>query len=137
MKLKTSFLKRVFNKKTWLGNRQVIKLTLTLFGWITGEGEVILVGPDFPLEPNFSFPPKWGGKLYAKYAKRVNTTENTKTNSILKSNGSNSISKNTLRDKNCSSLINCTTQEYLVNVRLDSHFNMPTHMWLTNQIRGP
>jgi hypothetical protein len=45
--------------------------------------------------------------------------------SLLKSNGSNSISKDALRDKGCSWLINCTTQEYLVNVGQDSHFNMP------------
>ena len=29
-----------------------------------------------------------------------------------------------LRDKDCPLLINCTTQEYLVNVGQDSHFNM-------------
>ena len=42
---------------------------------------------------------------------------------MLKSNDSNSISKDALRDERCSWLINCTIQEYLVNVRLDSHFN--------------
>jgi hypothetical protein len=42
---------------------------------------------------------------------------------MLKSNGPNSISKDTLRDEDCPWLINCTTQEYLVNVGLDSHFN--------------
>ena len=56
---------------------------------------------------------------------------------MLKSNGPNSISKDALRDEDCPWLINCTTQEYLVNVGLDSHFNMPPHVWRTNQIRGP
>ena len=42
---------------------------------------------------------------------------------LLKSNGPNSISKDVLRDENDSWLINCTTQEYLVNVGQDSHFN--------------
>ena len=42
---------------------------------------------------------------------------------ILKSNGFNSISKDALRDEDYPWLINCTTQEYLVNVRQDSHFN--------------
>jgi hypothetical protein len=42
---------------------------------------------------------------------------------MLKSNGPNSISKDTLRDEDCLWLINYTTQEYLVNVGLDSHFN--------------
>ena len=44
-------------------------------------------------------------------------------NTMKKSNGPNSISKDTLRDEDCPWLINCTTQEYLVNVGLDSHFN--------------
>jgi hypothetical protein len=56
---------------------------------------------------------------------------------MLKSNGPNSISKDALRDENCPWLINCTTQEYLVNVAQDSHFNMPPHMWWTDQTRGP
>ena len=57
---------------------------------------------------------------------------------MLKSNGPNSISKDALRDEDCPWLINCTTQEYLVNVELDSHFNMPPHalqlfpMWDNN-----
>ena len=42
---------------------------------------------------------------------------------MLKFNGPNSISKYALRDKDCPWLINYTTQEYLVNVGLDSHFN--------------
>jgi hypothetical protein len=42
---------------------------------------------------------------------------------LLKSNGPNSISKDALRDDDCPWLINCTTQEYLVNVGQDSHFN--------------
>ena len=42
---------------------------------------------------------------------------------MLKSNGPNSISKDALRDEGCPWLINCTTQEYLVNVGLNSHFN--------------
>ena len=42
---------------------------------------------------------------------------------MLKSNGPNSISKDNLRDEDCLWLINCTTQEYLVNVGQDSHFN--------------
>ena len=42
---------------------------------------------------------------------------------MLKSNGPNSISKDALRDEDYSWLINCTTQEYLVNVGQDSHFN--------------
>ncbi len=42
---------------------------------------------------------------------------------MLKSNGPNSISKDALRDGGCSWLINCTTQEYLVNVGQDSLFN--------------
>ena len=42
---------------------------------------------------------------------------------MLKSNGPKSISKNALRDEDCSWLINCTTQEYLVNVGQNSHFN--------------
>jgi hypothetical protein len=33
-----------------------------------------------------------------------------------------------LRDEDYPWLINCTTQEYLVNVELDSHFNMPHHV---------
>jgi hypothetical protein len=57
--------------------------------------------------------------------------------SLLKSNGPNSISKDALRDEDCPWLINCTTQEYLVNVGQDSHFNMPPHVWQTNQTRGP
>ena len=47
---------------------------------------------------------------------------------ILKSTGPNSISKDALRDKDYPWLINCTTQEYLVNVGQDSHFN--THLWI-------
>jgi hypothetical protein len=43
---------------------------------------------------------------------------------MLKSNGPNSISKDALRDEDCPWLINCTTQEYLVNVGQDSHFNI-------------
>ena len=39
---------------------------------------------------------------------------------LLKSNGPNSISEDALRDKDCPWLINCTTQEYLVNVGQDS-----------------
>ena len=42
---------------------------------------------------------------------------------MLKSNEPNLISKDALRDEDCPWLINCTTQEYLVNVGLDSHFN--------------
>ena len=42
---------------------------------------------------------------------------------MLKSNEPNSISKDDLKDEGCPWLINCTIQEYLVNVRLDSHFN--------------
>jgi hypothetical protein len=42
---------------------------------------------------------------------------------MLKSNGPNSISKDALRDEDYPWLINCTTQEYLVNVGQDSHFN--------------
>jgi hypothetical protein len=57
--------------------------------------------------------------------------------SLLKSNGPNSISKDALRDEDYPWLINCTTQEYLVNVGQDSHFNMPPHVWRTNQTRGP
>ena len=56
---------------------------------------------------------------------------------MLKFNGSNSISKDALRDEGCPWLINCTTQEYLVNVGQDSLFNMPPHVWWTNQTRGP
>jgi hypothetical protein len=56
---------------------------------------------------------------------------------VLKSNGPNSISKDALRDEGCPWLINYTTQEYLVNVGQDSHFNMPPHVWRTNQTRGP
>ncbi len=48
---------------------------------------------------------------------------------LLKSNGSNSISKDALRDEDYPWLINCTTQEYLVNVGQDSHFIMPPHVW--------
>jgi hypothetical protein len=49
---------------------------------------------------------------------------------LLKSNWPNSISKDALRDEDCPWLINCTTQDYLVNVGLDSHFNMPlTNTW--------
>ena len=44
---------------------------------------------------------------------------------MLKSNETNSISKDALRDEGCLWLINCTTQEYLVNVEQDSHFDMP------------
>jgi hypothetical protein len=44
---------------------------------------------------------------------------------MLKSNETNLISKDALRDEGCLCLINCTTQEYLVNVEQDSHFNMP------------
>ena len=47
---------------------------------------------------------------------------------MVKSNGPNSISKDALRNEDCSWLINCTTQECLVNVGLDSHFNMPLHL---------
>jgi hypothetical protein len=43
---------------------------------------------------------------------------------MLKSNGSNSISKDALRDEDYPWFINCTTQEYLVNVEQDSHFNI-------------
>ena len=43
---------------------------------------------------------------------------------ILKSNGSNSISKDAFRDEVCQWLINCTTQEYLVNVGQNSHINI-------------
>jgi hypothetical protein len=39
---------------------------------------------------------------------------------MLKSNGPNSISKDALRDEDYPWLINCTTQEYLVNVGQDS-----------------
>jgi hypothetical protein len=42
---------------------------------------------------------------------------------MRKSNGPNLISKDVLRDEGCPWLINCTTQEYLVNVGLNSHFN--------------
>jgi hypothetical protein len=56
---------------------------------------------------------------------------------LLKSNELNSISKDVLRDERCPWLINCTTQEHLVNVGLDSYFNMPPHVWRTNQTRGP
>jgi hypothetical protein len=54
---------------------------------------------------------------------------------MLKSNGPNSISKDALRDEGCPWLINCTTQEYLVNVGQDSHFNNSLeaeieHIWL-------
>jgi hypothetical protein len=42
---------------------------------------------------------------------------------VSKSNGPNSISKDALRNEGCPWLINCTTQEYLVNVGQDSHFN--------------
>ena len=56
---------------------------------------------------------------------------------VLKSNRPNSISKDALRDEDCPWLINCTTQDYLVNVGLDSHFNMPPHVWRTNQTHGP
>ena len=56
---------------------------------------------------------------------------------LLKSNEPNSISKDALRDEGCLWLINCTTQKYLVNVGLDSYFNIPPHVWLTNQRRGP
>ena len=52
---------------------------------------------------------------------------------LLKSNEPNSISKDALRDEECPWLINCTTEEYLVNVGQDSHFNMPSHLWRTNQ----
>jgi hypothetical protein len=44
-------------------------------------------------------------------------------NTMLKSKGPNSISKDALRDEGCLWLINYTTQEHLVNVGLDSHFN--------------
>jgi hypothetical protein len=44
---------------------------------------------------------------------------------MLKSNGPNSISKDALRDEDYPWLINCTTQEYLVNVGQNSHFNIP------------
>ena len=47
---------------------------------------------------------------------------------MLKFNGPNSISKDALRDENRPWLINCTTQEYLVNMGLDSHFNTNPHM---------
>ena len=56
---------------------------------------------------------------------------------MLKFNGPNLISKDTLRDEGCSWLINYTTQEYFVNMGQDSHFNMPPHVWRTNQTRGP
>ena len=52
--------------------------------------------------------------------------------SMLKYNEPNSISKNALRDEGCSWLINCTTQEYLVNVGLDSHFNKNKNLILGN-----
>ena len=52
---------------------------------------------------------------------------------MLKSNGLNSISKYALRDEDCLWLINCTTQEYLVNVGQNSHFNMPPHVWHDHQ----
>jgi hypothetical protein len=42
---------------------------------------------------------------------------------MLKSNGPNLISKDALRDEGCPWPINCTTQEYLVNVGQDFHFN--------------
>jgi hypothetical protein len=42
---------------------------------------------------------------------------------MRKSNRPNLISKDVLRDEGCPWLINCTTQEYLVNVGLNSHFN--------------
>jgi hypothetical protein len=42
---------------------------------------------------------------------------------MFKSNGPNSISKDVLRDEGCLWLINCTTQEYLINVGQDSLFN--------------
>ena len=42
---------------------------------------------------------------------------------MLKSNEPNSISKDALRDEDYPWLINCTTQEYFVNVKQDSHFN--------------
>ena len=47
---------------------------------------------------------------------------------LLKFNRTNSISKNTLRDKRCPWLINCTTKEYLVNMGQDSLFNMSPHV---------
>ena len=57
--------------------------------------------------------------------------------SLLKSNRTNSILKDVLRDKGYSWFINCTTQEYLFNVGLDSYFTIPPHVWRINQIRGP
>ena len=48
----------------------------------------------------------------------------------------NSISKDVLRDEDYPWLINCITQEYLVNVGQDFHFNMPSYVWRTNQTRG-
>ena len=42
---------------------------------------------------------------------------------MLKSNEPNSISKDVLRDEDYPWLINYITQEYLVNVEQDSHFN--------------
>ena len=38
-----------------------------------------------------------------------------------------------LRDEDYPWLINYTTQEYLVNVGQDSHFNMPPHVWHDHQ----
>jgi hypothetical protein len=52
---------------------------------------------------------------------------------MLKLNGLNSISKNVLRDEDYLWLINCTTQEYLVNVGQDFHFNMSPHVWHDHQ----
>ena len=48
-----------------------------------------------------------------------------------------SISKDALKDEGNPWLINCITQEYLVNVGQDSYFNMPSHVWRTNQTRKP
>ena len=52
----------------------------------------------------------WGGDL----PKKIKVPKY-----LLKSNGPNLISKDALRDENCPWLINCTTQEYLVNVGQD------------------
>ena len=52
---------------------------------------------------------------------------------MLKSNGPNSISKDALRDEDHPWLINCTTQEYLVNVGQDSHFN--TYYFVTSKCK--
>jgi hypothetical protein len=56
---------------------------------------------------------------------------------VLKSYGSNSISKDILRDDDFPWLKSCTIQGNLVNVELDFLFNMHPHVWHHNQTRGP